>query len=177
MKLVPHLTRKVSMTHSLSLTSIVSVSLAALLLVSCGDATSDDDTTMDAAASVETPDGLPASLNADDKVLVMVDRLIPEDSACLVMMSIVNGTDETVTAGLFAFDVTGNGETMGANMFPQTAEPDTVETAQIVLPGADCVNVKVIEGGQLNCKITDTDETCVDVSELRDGIVEFSSND
>jgi hypothetical protein len=125
---------------------------------------------------LDQPDGLPTSLNADNKVLVMVERLVAEDNACLLMMSVVNGTDETVTAGLFAFDVTGNGETAGANMFPQTADPDTVATAQIVLPGADCADVQMIEGGQLNCKIADTGESCVAASELRDGIVDFSAN-
>lgn len=138
-----------------------------------------DSPQLDAVTSVgaDQADGLPASLNADDKVLVMVERLVPEDNACLLMMSVANGTDETVTAGLFAFDVTGNGETTGANMFPQTADPDTMATAQIVLPGADCADVQVIEGGQLNCKIADTGESCVNASELRDGIVDFTAND
>lgn len=164
------------MKYSLPLT------LAALLLVACGDTAKTDssqpDTTarVDLSPTLDQPDGLPASLNADDKVLVMVERLVAEDNACLLMMSVANGTDETVTAGLFAFDVTGNGETAGANMFPQTADPDTVATAQIVLPGADCADVKMIEGGQLNCKITDTGESCLGASELRDGVVDFSAN-
>lgn len=159
------------------------LSFVALLLVACGDMSNRDEAQIDAAARVDLaptlalPDGLPASLNADDKVLMMVERLVSEDSACLLMMSVANGTDETVTAGLFAFDVTGNGETTGANMFPQTADPDTMATAQIVLPGADCADVQVIEGGQLNCKITDTGESCVNASELRDGIVDFTAND
>lgn len=162
---------------------ILPLSFAALFLVCCGDtgqpddAASPDVATIAVSASPEVPEGLPAALEADDKVLVMVERLVPEDSACLLMMSVVNGTDETVTAGLFAFDVTGNGETAGGNMFPQTAEPDSMTTAQIILPGADCSNVQAIEGGQLNCKITETDESCIDVSELRDGIVDFTGND
>jgi len=130
-----------------------------------------------ASPMTEEADGLPASLDADDKVLVMVDRLIPEEYACLVMMSVVNGTDETVSAGLFAFDVTGNGQAAGGNMFPQIAEPDTMTTAQIILPGADCANVQAIEGGQLNCKIAETGESCLDVAELRDGVVDFTGND
>jgi hypothetical protein len=158
------------------------LSFAALLLVACGDLANPDLSELDAVEQVDVsptalPDGLPAALNADDKVLVMVERLVSEDNACLVMMSIANGTDETVTAGLFAFDVTGNGETAGANMFPQTTEPDTMAIAQIVLPGADCANVQRIEGGQLNCKIADTGESCLDASELRDGVVDFTAND
>lgn len=150
---------------------------AAVLLASCGDAASVDPVSTDQAPMTEQAAGLPAALAADDKVLVMVDRLIPEDAACLVMMSVVNGTDEVVTAGLFAFDVTGNGESAGANMFPQTAEPDSLTTAQIVLPGADCNDVLSIEGGQLNCKYSETGESCLDVTELRDGIVGFSDVD
>lgn len=164
----------------------LSLSFAALLLVACGDSANVDGSPLSEAAYVapvavsptlDLPDGLPAALNADGKVLVMVERLVAEDSACLLMMSVANGTDETVTAGLFAFDVSGNGETAGANMFPQTTEPDTMATAQIVLPGADCADVKMIEGGQLNCKIAETGESCLDVSELRDGVVDFTGND
>lgn len=159
------------------------LSLAALLLIGCGDAANMDGpqsaevAPVDLSPTVDLPDGLPAALNADDKVVVMVERLVSEDNACLVMMSVVNGTDDRVTAGLFAFDVTGNGETAGANMFPQTADPDTMATAQIVLPGADCADVKTIEGGQLNCKIAATGESCLDASELRDGVVDFTGND
>lgn len=164
-----------------TLVQSITLSCAALLLVACGDASNVDSPQLDEAARVDPslislPEGLPADLNADDKVIVMVERLVAEDNACLVMMSVVNGTDDTVTAGLFAFDVTGNGETAGANMFPQTAEPDTMATAQIILPGADCVNVKTIEGGQLNCKIAETGDSCLDVSELRDGVVDFTGN-
>lgn len=162
---------------------ILPLSLSALLCVACSDAgdadrkPSPDVAPVAVSPTLDLPDGLPASLQANDKVLVMVERLVPEEYACLVMMSIVNGTDETVTAGLFAFDVTGNGETSGGNMFPQTAEPDTMTTAQIILPGADCANVQAIEGGQLNCKIAETGESCLDVAELRDGVVDFTGND
>lgn len=159
------------------------LSLAAFLLVACGDTVtmegtpSADVAPVDLSPTVDLPDGLPAALKADNKVIVMVERLVSEDNACLVMMSVVNGTDDRVTAGLFAFDVTGNGEATGANMFPQTADPDTMATAQIVLPGADCADVKTIEGGQLNCKIAATGESCLDASELRDGVVDFTGND
>ena len=157
--------------------------LSALLCVACSDPADVEPSMIPAGAPVtaspmtDGSDGLPASLDADDKVLVMVDRLIPEEYACLVMMSVVNGTDQTVSAGLFAFDVTGNGQAAGGNMFPQIAEPDTMTTAQIILPGADCANVQAIEGGQLNCKIAETGESCLDVAELRDGVVDFTGND
>jgi len=163
-------------------TRSISVTLAAILLAACSDsaevetAQTDRVAPVDPSPTIDLPNGIPVELAADDKVLVMVERLVPEDNACLVMMSVVNGTDDTVTAGLFAFDVTGNGETAGANMFPQTAEPDTMTTAQIVLPGADCDDALMIEGGELNCKLADTGESCMDVTELRDGVVEFSAN-
>lgn len=164
-------------------TRSVSVTFAAFMLVACGDNTevqtvqTDRVAPVDPSPTIDLPNGIPAELAADNKVLVMVERLVPEDEACLLMMSVVNGTDDTVTAGLFAFDVTGNGETAGANMFPQTAAPDTMTTAQIVLPGADCDDALMIEGGELNCKLADTGESCIDVTELRDGVVEFSAND
>jgi len=165
------------------MTKFYAAALSALMLVACGDSasvTAKGDTPVaivDASGATDLPNGLPAELAADDKVLMMVERLVPEDEACLVMISVVNGTDERITAGLFAFNVTGNGETAGANMFPQTADPDTMTTAQIVLPGADCDDALLIEGGQLNCKIAETGESCMDIVELRDGVVDFVDND
>lgn len=161
---------------------ILTVAIAACSDSSISNETSEDvppPVKMDPASvtAFNEPDAIPAGLDADGKVLITVDRLIPEPEACLVMMSVINGTDETVTAGLFAFDVTGNGEQAGANMFPQTAEPATMQTAQIVLPGADCADAQVIEGGQVNCKLAETGESCLDITELRDGVVDFSAND
>ncbi|MEM9600405.1 MAG: hypothetical protein AAF926_05245 [Pseudomonadota bacterium] len=159
---------------------------AALILAACGDAQTPADANGDAMAETTAPSvdatSMPA-VNAADayeakgSVLILVDRLVPEPDACLLMMSVVNGTDDRVTAGLFAFDVTGNGETAGANMFPQTAEAGAVKTAQIVLPGADCANAQMIEGGQINCRISDTEYSCVEITELRDEAVPFSVNE
>lgn len=163
------------------------ISVFALVLTACGNSSdvssvesptesSTAETQMD-VVSLDQPSNIPSSMDADGKVLITVERLVPESAACLVMMSVVNGTDETVNAGLFAFNVTGNGETAGANMFPQTAEAGVIKTAQIVLPGADCKNAKQIDGGQLNCRLVDSGESCMNVTELRDGIVDFTAND
>lgn len=157
---------------------LLPITVASICLAACSQA-SDPDASTDSATDTQPmeAEAFPAELNAEGKVLITVDRLIYEDAACLVMMDVINGTDETVTAGLFTFDVTGNGETAGANMFPQRTEPQSIVTAQIVLPGADCDNATLIEGGQLNCKIADTDESCMDVIELRDGAIDFAAND
>lgn len=163
------------------------ISAVALVLTACGNSSDGDAVeeqpeasnveTQMGASGLDRPSGIPPSMNAEGKVLITVERLVPEPAACLVMMSVVNGTDETVNAGLFAFNVTGNGETAGANMFPQTTDAGAIKTAQIVLPGADCENAKQIDGGQLNCRLVDSGESCLDVTELRDGIVDFTAND
>lgn len=156
----------------------------ALILSGCGGPDRDADMTetdiVDAAVvSTESTDlaepteAAATHYDAEGAVLITVDRIVPEPNACLLMMSVVNGTDDTVTAGLFAFAVTGNGETAGANMFPQTTDAGDVKTAQIVLPGADCANAQTIEGGQLNCRIVETGESCADITELRDGEIDF----
>lgn len=159
---------------------------AALILSACGSPDSEISATETPDATVVTaPTEIPPvpefaaaeAFDADGAVLILVDRVVSEPDACLLMMSVVNGTDNRVTAGLFAFDVTGNGQSAGANMFPQTTEAGDVKTAQIVMPGADCANAQVIEGGQLNCRIADTGESCVEVTELRDGVVEFRTDD
>ena len=156
------------------------IPLLALMVSACsqGETEALESAELDEAGveQMAEPASLPAELDAEGKVLITVNRLIAEEAACLVMMDVINGTDAAVTAGLFTFDVTGNGERAGANMFPQRAEPQTIVTAQIVLPGANCENAKLIEGGQINCKIADSDESCMDVIELRDGAVGFATN-
>lgn len=151
------------------------------LLSACGAPASPEDAPEPVAAEAMTVTentlSAAAAMDVDNNVMINVARLIPEDDACLVMMNVANGTDQTVTAGLFAFDVTGNGETAGANMFPQTTEPGEVVTAQIILPGADCENAEVIEGGQINCRFAESGESCIETLELRDGVVDFTLND
>lgn len=154
--------------------------LSAALLGACS--ASDDPTkTNDADIPLEqmplAGSAIPNDMDVDGQVVITVDRTIAEDAACLLMIDVANGTDETVTAGLFAFDVTGNDASAGANMFPQTAEPGQIATAQIVLPGADCDNALLIEGGEINCRIVETGESCIGSTELRDGAVAFEAND
>ncbi|MEM7730009.1 MAG: hypothetical protein AAF311_12170 [Pseudomonadota bacterium] len=168
---------------------VLIASVLALALTACGDAPDAVDrasepelpraapTEASQADAQADPDDAALSLGVEDGVMIEVARLVPEDEACLLMMNVANGTDETVTAGLFAFDVTGNGQSAGANMFPQTAEPGEIVTAQIILPGADCADAQTIEGGQVNCRIVETGESCVDALELRDGDIDFSLND
>lgn len=154
-------------------------------LASCGAPSSEDASSVAIETDETTTDATPVgsetsaaeAMGVDEGVVISVDRLIPEEEACLVMMNVANATEETVTAGLFAFNVTGNGETAGANMFPQTTQPGDVVTAQIILPAADCENAKMIEGGQINCRIVETGESCVDDLELRDGVIDFTLND
>lgn len=155
------------------------------LLTACGNASSENDASLATETEAGSTDemsltnGLSSAeeMGVEEGVVITVDRLIPEEEACLVMMNVANATDETVTAGLFAFNVTGNGESAGANMFPQTTEPGEVITAQIILPAADCANAQVIEGGQINCKFVDSGESCVETLELRDGVIDFTLND
>lgn len=149
----------------------------AATLTACGETPPESaDTNIDPVVESSATPNERESVTIDGTVTITVDRLIPEDAACLLMMDVINGTDRAVTAGLFAFDVTGNGETAGANMFPQRAEPGSVTTAQIILPGADCENAKMIEGGQVNCRIIETEESCIDDLVFRDGLIDFSLN-
>ncbi|WP_298915894.1 hypothetical protein [uncultured Algimonas sp.] len=174
----------------LKFASVPGLALAlAMGLASCGAEVEERPDAVELATRPEAPvivstgDAQPAAsdaaaaMDADGRVVLTVDRLVSEDAACLLMIDVANGTDAAVTAGLFAFDVTGNGESSGANMFPQTAGPGTVATAQIILPGADCANALAIEGGQINCRVVDTGESCVDITELRDGAIDFTAAD
>ena len=114
----------------------------------------------------------------DGRVTLSVTRLIEErdPNNCLMMMSVDNGTDDTVTAGLFAFDLAGGGATAGGNMFPQTAEPGTRKTAQIIIPGRSCDVAQTITGGQPNCNV-DGGGSCMDVLEFADAEVAFQLDD
>lgn len=158
----------------------LSILLTLTALTACGAATeteaSEETSTVETAVTEDTRTAADA-MGVEAGVMITVDRLISEEAACLVMMNVANGTDLTVTAGLFAFDVTGNGERAGANMFPQTTQPGDVVTAQIILPGASCDNAQVIEGGQINCRFVESGGSCIDILELRDGVVDFTLND
>ena len=157
----------------------VSLASAALLLVACGGDSAGVDTSDDpVAASGTAPVAAAPQADADvvdGQVTLTVDRVIEETDPdnCLLMMSVRNGTDDTVSAGLFAFDVEGAGETAGANMFPQTAAPGETKTAQIILPGRDCAVAETITSGQPACMIDGT-ESCVDALVLADGEVDFA---
>ena len=151
------------------------------LLSACGAPANSEDTAQSIDAettpATEALSSAAEAMGVSENVMIDVARLIPEEDACLIMMNVANGTDQSVTAGLFAFDVTGNGERAGANMFPQTTEPGDVVTAQIILPGSSCENVQLIEGGQINCRFVERGESCIETLELRDGVVDFTLND
>ena len=114
----------------------------------------------------------------DGRVTLSVDRLVEErdPNNCLVMMKVENGTDRTVSAGLFAFDFEGGGETAGANLFPQEVEPGRSETAQVILPGQRCGVAQRVVGGQPACVLSDG-ASCTDQLDFEDGEVDFSLND
>ena len=158
----------------------LSILVTLTVLTACGAASEtealEETPTVETTVTEDTQTAAEA-MGIEAGVMITVDRLIPEEAACLVMMNVANGTNQTVTAGIFAFDVTGNGERAGANMFPQTTQPGEVVTAQIILPNANCENAKVIEGGQINCRFVESGESCIDILELRDGVVDFTLND
>jgi hypothetical protein len=118
------------------------------------------------------------AVDMNGRVTISVDRLIEErdPNNCLVMMKVENGTDETVSAGLFAFEVNGNEQSAGGNMFPQTAAPGQSATAQIILPGRTCAVAERIVGGQSAC-MTEGETPCLDVLDFEDGEVDFTIND
>lgn len=160
--------RKTYMPHAFSFTLSVFFLSAALGLSACSGETSGESEAEVSASNAAAP-----SVEMDGSVTISVERFVPEDSACLMMMQVENGTDAPINAGLFAFNVTGNDEVAGANMFPQSAAPGEQTLAQIVLPGSDCNDVKVIEGGQINCTNEATGESCIADVELENGLVDF----
>ena len=136
------------------------------------------------AAEVPPIDGVPApsaftdTADMDGRVTLSVDRLIEErdPNNCLVMMKVENGTDDTVSAGLFAFDFEGADRKAGANLFPQEAGPGEAVTAQVILPGTRCDVAERITGGQPAC-VLDDNSSCVDVLDFEDTEVDFAAND
>lgn len=154
-----------------------------LALVACsggGDAPSENDPgagSVPIATGAFEPTDAGATVEMDGQVRISVDRLVSESEACLLMMQVENGTDQDVNAGLFAFNVTGNGETAGANMFPQSTPSGEDVMAQIVLQNASCDDALQIEGGQIACTISGSGESCTDQVLLEDDAVTFASSD
>lgn len=160
--------------------SFIAVSVIAAGLTACSGPEFADPDAIEGGATVpisvpstEDPTAEADRVELNGEITISVDRLVSEAEACLLMMEVENGTSEDVSAGLFSFNVTGNGETSGANMFPQTAQPGSEAMAQIVLQGADCENALLIEGGQIACRIAESGESCTEVVTLEDGAVAF----
>ena len=158
-----------------SLISPVEVSAALLIAMGLVACSASEPTESESRATVDEVASEPDVI-MNDEVTISVDRLISEESACLLMMDVENGTEDDVSAGLFAFNVTGNGETAGANMFPQQAESGGTASAQIILMGASCDDALTIEGGQIACTLTETGETCTDKVVLADDEVIFADD-
>ena len=118
----------------------------------------------------------------DGSVVISVDRVVDETQFgnCLLMIAVSNGLEETVSAGLFTFEVSGGGESTGASMFPQTTEPGETKLAQVILSGQSCDVAQVIEGGQPQCSVNPGSQdatSCLDVLVFEDNAVDFSVND
>ncbi len=119
---------------------------------------------------------------AAGSVVISVDRVVQETDPdnCLLMIAVSNGTDETVAAGLFTFELSGGGESTGASMFPQTTEPGQTKLAQVILPGRSCDVAETIEGGQPQCRVnpgTEEASSCLDALVFEDNAVDFTVND
>ena len=158
--------------------------LPLLALIACSGNVEDAEPSVNEAVDVTISDAsVDMTVAADPvpmsgRVTLSVDRLIEEldPNNCLVMMQVENGTDETLSAGLFAFDVEGDGDRAGGNMFPQTVAPGERATAQVILPGRTCAVAKQIVGGQPACMTAD-EEPCLDRLDFEDGEVDFTLND
>lgn len=153
--------------------------LLALLLAACSGGSDDADMSdaIDAAPSSPMAPQNTAAAEAG-AVVISVDRLVEETDPnnCLLMIAVSNGLEETVSAGLFTFELSGGGEQTGASMFPQTTAPGETKLAQVILPGRSCDVAETISGGQPQCRInpgTETPESCLDALEFRDAEVAF----
>jgi len=137
--------------------SLIGVSL----LVSCGQAETGQDGVSPEPS--ETQLGLDGP-SKDGRIVVSSLPKVFEPNACLLPLTIRNGTEAPATVSMMQFTVTGTGEPDSGNMFAQTVAPGETNTAQLLFPTRQCDELLEISAPNLTCKAGEED--CSDLIKI-----------
>lgn len=135
--------------------------LFAFSLGACGQADVADEivTAAPTETSIETKTPI-----KDGRIIVSSLPKVFEPNACILPITIRNGTEAPATVSMMQFTVTGTGEPDSGNMFAQTIAPGETNTAQLLFPTRQCDELLQISAPNLTCQTEETD--CSDILEI-----------
>lgn len=134
--------------------------LAAFVLPACGKTASDQAAPDE--GSTEAMDG---------RIVVSSLPKVSEPNACILPITITNGTDAETTVSMMEFTITGSGKDDSGNMFAQIVAPGETNTARLLFPTRQCEELTVITAPNLTCESSETD--CAEAVEFEaiDGLI------
>jgi len=140
-------------------------------LMACSDSPSETEALEEAVPDKEVVD-----LITDDRLVISSLDKVPEANACILPITISNGTDKPATISMMQFEVSGSGESDSGNMFGQTVAPGEINTARILFPSRQCEELLEINPKNLKCETNGLD--CVETVEFesREGLAFASKN-
>ena len=142
---------------------------SATLLSACGDTTSQPETEgADAPNTEATQEKAPA---ADGRIVISSLPKVSEPNACILPITITNGTEVETTVSMMEFTITGSGQDDSGNMFAQTVSPGETNTARLLFPTRQCEELSVITAPNLTCQ--SGEQECSDAIEFeaQDGLI------
>ena len=142
---------------------------ATALLVACGDTVSESET--QDALSQEADTTSESSLVRDGRIVVSSLPKVSEPNACILPITITNGTETEATISMMEFTITGSGQDDSGNMFAQNVAPGETNTARLLFPTRQCEELSVITAPNLTCKSGETDCSNSIEFEAKDGLI------
>lgn len=160
--------------NSIALWGLCTV-LVASSLSACGDAPSDQEgdkvETQQESMTDDTASPQVASPATDGRIVVSSLPKISEPNACILPITITNGTETETTVSMMEFSVTGSGQDDSGNMFAQTVAPGETNTARLLFPTRQCEELTVITAPNLTCENGESDCTEAVEFEAVDGLI------
>jgi|GEM_PF-2513761 len=142
---------------------------SAALLSACGDTTSQPDTEGADAPIAETTQK--TALAADGRIVISSLPKVSEPNACILPITITNGTEAETTVSMMEFNITGSGQEDSGNMFAQTVSPGETNTARLLFPTRQCEELSVITAPNLTCMSGEVDCSDAIEFEAQDGLI------
>lgn len=134
---------------------------AVLGLVACGNKSDiqKDDVVTEAEAEIKLDNKA-----TDGRLVVSALPKVSEPNACILPITVTNGTEETASVSMMQFTISGPSEDDSGNMFAQTVAPGETNTARLLFPTRQCDDLLEITAPNLTCRIGGDD--CADKVEF-----------
>lgn len=124
-----------------------------LFLTACSETKPQENVEIEEASEDNSPQLLNEVVKAvDGRIVISSKPKGFEPNACVLRITIRNGTDAEATVSMMQFTVTGTGEPDSGNMFGQTVAPGETNTAQLLFPTRQCDELLEISAPNLSCK-------------------------